>query len=206
MRQLDLQTKFSSVSDSGSFTGLASVFGNVDQGGDVVMPGAFRHSLKAIDRGVKAPVVMLWQHDPKQPIGVWTELRETSEGLEAKGRLALDTQKGREAHALLKQGALDGLSIGFRTEDSDFDHDGNRRLKALDLWEISIVTFPMNARARVGDVKGIQEFEHKLRQTLGLSSREAKHIANRGYGTLSFMDEKALTKQIDQLTEQIRGI
>ena len=128
--------------------GYASVFGRRDQGGDVVLAGAYATSLKkmaAADRRVK----MLWQHDPAQPIGIWDEVREDATGLWVKGRLLPDVAKGREAAALLEAGAIDGLSIGYRTVKAEKDGKGQRLLSELELWEVSLVTFPMLPEARV---------------------------------------------------------
>jgi HK97 family phage prohead protease len=129
-------------------SGYASVFGLRDQGGDVVAPGAYAASLKAL-AGSGRRVRMLWQHDPGQPIGVWDELREDATGLWAKGRLLTDVARGREAAALLGAGAIDGLSIGYRTKRAERDGQGRRVLTEVELWEVSLVTFPMLPEARV---------------------------------------------------------
>ena len=93
---------------------------------------------------------MLWQHDPAQPIGVWDEVREDGKGLYVKGRILTDVEKGREAIALIEAGAIDGLSIGYRTVRAQKDGKGQRLLSELELWEVSLVTFPMLPDARVG--------------------------------------------------------
>ena len=139
------------VSLSGEFEGYASLFNMVDLGGDVVERGAFRDTLAA--RGA-ANIKMLWQHDQSEPIGTWLSMREDSRGLLVRGKLDLAVARAREALALLKSGALDGLSIGFRTEKATKDAaTGHRLLRKIDLWEISLVTFPMAPRARVTSVK-----------------------------------------------------
>lgn len=130
----------------GVFTGYASLFDVPDLSGDVVAPGAFRASLAR--RGA-AGVRMLWQHDPAQPIGVWREIVEDGAGLRVAGLLDLDVQRARELASLIKGGALDGLSIGYRAQRSTRSEAGGRRLLALDLWEISLVTFPMLPGARL---------------------------------------------------------
>lgn len=146
----DLDVK--AVSEQGEFAGYAAVFNNQDQGRDIILPGAFAKSLQ---RRPAAKVKMLRQHDPYEPIGVWLDLAEDSKGLRAKGKLILDTVKGRETHALMRAGALDGMSIGFRMLKDRFDRAKNIRfLEELDVPEISIVTFPMNHRATVASVKG----------------------------------------------------
>ena len=128
--------------------GYASLFGRRDQGGDVVMKGAYAASLKRLQAGGRA-VKMLWQHDPTQPIGIWDEVREDATGLWVKGRLLPQVDKGREAAALLAAGAIDGLSIGYRTVRAERDGKGQRLLQELELWEVSLVTFPMLPEARV---------------------------------------------------------
>jgi hypothetical protein len=139
------------VSATGAFEGYASLFGVVDLGRDLVAPGAFRETLLA--KPLRA-IKLLWQHDPKHPLGVWREILEDGKGLRVSGLLDLSVAKAREVHALMRSGAVDGLSIGFRTERSRKDAaTGVRRLEKLDLWEISIVTFPMLPGARVAAVK-----------------------------------------------------
>lgn len=129
--------------------GYASLFGVTDQGGDVVLAGAYRKSLERL-RAEGRQVKMLWQHDPAQPIGVWDEIREDAKGLWVKGRILSDVEKGREAAALIGAGAIDGLSIGYRTITAEKDTKGQRLLREVELWEVSLVTFPMLPQARVG--------------------------------------------------------
>jgi hypothetical protein len=136
------------VIDGRVIEGYASVFNRRDQGGDVVLPGAYADSLKAMAKAGRR-VKMLWQHDPAQPIGIWDEVKEDANGLWVKGRLLPDVAKGREAVALLEAGAIDGLSIGYRTVKAERDGKGQRLLSELELWEVSLVTFPMLPEARV---------------------------------------------------------
>lgn len=138
-----------SVTDGTLIEGYASFFGKCDQGGDVVEAGAYAVSLADLAQKGRS-VKMLWQHDPTQPIGIWDEVREDSKGLYVKGRLLLDVAKGREAAALIEAGAIDGLSIGYRTKKSHKNGKGQRLLAELELWEVSLVTFPMLPEARVG--------------------------------------------------------
>lgn len=146
---IDLDIK--SVTPDGFFTGYASVFSVTDRGGDVVMPGSFTKSLQKYPAG---KVKLLWQHDTSEPVGVWTSLTEDSHGLKAEGQLLLETARGREAHALMKAGALDGLSIGFKTIRDEIDRkSGVRRLHEVELREVSLVTFPMNEDATITGVK-----------------------------------------------------
>ncbi|MGC9370611.1 MAG: HK97 family phage prohead protease [Paracoccaceae bacterium] len=138
-----------SVTDGTVVEGYASLFGKPDQGGDVVQKGAYAASLKALGAQGRR-VKMLWQHDPAQPIGVWDEVREDGRGLYVKGRLLTDVARGREAAALIEAGAIEGLSIGYRTRKAHKDAGGRRLLSELELWEVSLVTFPMLPDARVG--------------------------------------------------------
>jgi HK97 family phage prohead protease len=152
----DCEVKFApcdlkQVEADGTFSGYASLFGEVDLGNDLVMPGAFRESLAA--RGAQG-VKLLFQHDPNEPIGVWLDLHEDGRGLFARGRLMPEVSRAREVLSLMRAGALDGLSIGFRTVQGRTDPaTGVRRLDKIDLWEISVVTFPMLPEARVSAVK-----------------------------------------------------
>jgi HK97 family phage prohead protease len=137
----------------GMFEGYASLFRIADLGKDVVEPGAFRESL--VRRGA-AGVKLLWQHDPAEPLGRWLSLIEDSRGLFVRGQLSLAVARAREIHALMREGAVDGLSIGFRSEKARTEpRTGLRRLERVDLWEISLVTFPMLPQARVSAVKAL---------------------------------------------------
>ena len=165
----------------GTFEGYGSVFGNKDLGNDVIEAGAFAKSLK---RRKPQNVKLLYQHKSDMPIGVFDEIREDDHGLVVKGRLALKTQAGAEAYELLKMGALDGLSIGFRVNPKEVSYDkrGNKRIiKEVDLMEVSLVTFPMNPQATVRSVKGeeisIREWENGMRDAFSLSRSEAKMAA-----------------------------
>ncbi len=139
------------LAPDGTIAGYASLFGEIDASRDMVMPGAFAATLRT--RGLRR-IPMLFQHDPAEPIGIWLELREDHRGLYARGRLIPEVMRARELLALLKAGASDGLSIGFRTVTARIDPKTRvRRLHAVDLWEISLVTFPLLAGARVQSVK-----------------------------------------------------
>ena len=139
------------VAADGTFEGYASLFNLPDLGRDIVMPGAFARSLAA--RGTSG-IKLLWQHQAAQPIGSWLEIREDSRGLFVRGKLNLEVGSARELLALLREGAVDGLSIGYRAEKARTDRkSGLRQLLQVDLWEISLVTFPMLPQARVTAVK-----------------------------------------------------
>jgi HK97 family phage prohead protease len=151
---MGLETKFRrfdgelGLEEGAVIAGYASLFGAEDQSGDVVARGAYAASLgRMAEAGQR--VKMLWQHDPARPIGVWDEVREDGRGLWVKGRLLLDVQAGREAKALIEAGAIDGLSIGYRTLRSEKAAGGGRVLHQIELWEVSLVTFPMLPEARV---------------------------------------------------------
>ncbi len=149
-----LETKFQTfeaglgLAGETQIAGYASVFGVSDQGGDVVRRGAYAASLIALGTA-KRSVKMLWQHDPAQPIGIWDEIREDERGLFVRGRVLTEVQRGAEALALMKAGAIDGLSIGYRTIKAEKTAQG-RILQEIELWEVSLVTFPMLPEARVG--------------------------------------------------------
>ncbi|TXR49858.1 HK97 family phage prohead protease [Phyllobacterium endophyticum] len=140
------------VAEDGSFSGYASLFGEIDLGKDAIEAGAFLKSIRT--RGA-AGIRMLWQHDPNQPIGTWTDVREDKRGLYVEGRLAKGVAKASEVLELMRSGAIDGLSIGFKTIKAKADGGGIRHIHEADLWEISVVTFPMLPSARVGQVKSL---------------------------------------------------
>jgi len=136
---------------TGVIAGYASLFGVADQAGDRVHAGAFAGSLA---RRPAAEIRMLFQHLPEEPVGRWDSVAEDSRGLFVRGRLNLDVQRGRELWALITAGGLDGLSIGFRTRKAARGPGGGRILIDLDLWEVSIVTFPLHRGARLAPPDG----------------------------------------------------
>lgn len=195
MKTKDFALQVKDLSEDGTFEGYGSIFGNVDSYGEKVMPGAFVDSL-ARHKREGSSVLMLWNHDSHQPIGVWDDLAEDAKGLWGKGRLLLDIQRAREVHTLAKNKAIGGLSIGYREEDTDQD-GAVRLLKKLNLYEISPVTFPANRRARIESVKSermdefarrlrdgdpmpIKDFEDILREA-GVPKSMAVAIASHGY-------------------------
>ncbi len=176
------EVKAESVTDAGTFKGIASTFGGApDAGGDIVEEGAFTETIaKGGEYG--NGIAMLYQHDSHDPIGVWTSMQETKRGLIVEGELALPATRAQDAYILLRKGALRGLSIGYRVHDHEVDEKRKiRKLKKIGLWEVSLVTFPMNARARVTAVKAIEEartereLEHALREA-GLSKAAALYV------------------------------
>lgn len=163
--------------------GFGSTFGNTDSYGDIVVPGAFAKSIAS-----RKPA-MLWQHRSDQPIGVWDELEETKKGLRLKGRI-LPTQLGNDAYTLAKEGALTGLSIGFNTKKYEIDEGKKvRKLTEVELFEVSLVTFPANEKATITTVKSrpqtLREFETFLREAGQFSREDATTVALRGFKALS---------------------
>lgn len=163
------------VQDGVQISGYASYFGLPDQGQDVVQKGAYAASLTALEAAGRQ-VKMLWQHDPAQPIGVWDVVREDAKGLWVEGRLLTDLDKGREAAALIAAGAIDGLSIGYRTKRASKDSEGRRLLHELELWEVSLVTFPMLPEARVA-AKGDDPEAATLRELARLIAKAGQELA-----------------------------
>lgn len=210
---------------SREFEGHGSVFRNTDLGGDIVVPGAFKRSLaQHASSGALPP--MFWMHNPEQVPGVWKEMREDERGLYVKGEL-VDTQLGNEVRTLLQKKAVRGMSIGYRASDVDFDSDGNRLLKEIDLWEVSVVSLAMNPLAQVIGAKARlsyageyipteREIERMFREK-GFSKSTARALVSRlalddtdSGGTLEprwdagDVDEEAAValKRLDELRER----
>lgn len=176
-RAIKLEIKASS---EGVIEGYASRFGEIDDYGDIMVKGAFADSLQ------ERKVSMLWQHDMGQPVGVWNELSEDDNGLYAKGKILDKVEKGREALALIEEGALDGLSIGFRIKPDgrEYNEEGYRLIKSVDLFEISLVTFPALNSARIDAMKAAEmterDMERLLMQDAGLSRSVARLLMSGG--------------------------
>lgn len=182
VRSFALQIK--AAGDDGTVEGYGSVFGVRDNYDDVIAKGAFIQSLKDHKAAGTMPA-MLWQHDADKPIGVWTEMVEDEKGLRIKGQLAMETVKGKEAHALLKMGAINGLSIGFMSKQWAYDRETEvRTLTEIDLWEVSLVTFPANEKARVTNVKSASELAtpkdaERILRDAGFSKADATALVSR---------------------------
>ncbi len=190
-----LEVKF--IAQDGIFEGYASVFGNIDSAGDRIVPGAFAKSLGSCQQAGRWPP-MLWQHEAKQPVGVWEEMFEDSHGLFVRGRLFIDDiALAREAYALLREKVVSGLSIGYRAKESQRDtQNGARILREVELLEVSLVTFPANDLARIRAVKTLfaggtlpaaRDVEAFLRDA-GFSRKQAKALMAHGYKALSPRD------------------
>lgn len=190
---------------TGDFSGYGAVFGNVDSYGDVIQPGAFKANLREWKREKKLPH-MLAQHGGFMmsdmdgiPIGVWTDMEEDDKGLFVKGRIInLDTDRGKTIYGAMKEGALDGLSIGYMAKKFTLGTkpgEPRRKLEAVDLVEVSVVTNPANGKARVANIKAadrvttIREFEDFLRDAGGFSHAAAKAIASHGFKAADPRDE-----------------
>lgn len=178
-----------SLDEAGTFEGYGSIFGNTDSYGDVVEPGAFKDYLA---KNKPSSVKLLWQHNTDEPIGYYEEIYEDEKGLYVKGKLLIDDiARAREAYALLKVKAINGLSIGFTIMPGGAEWDDKRKVRKLtnlSLWEISVVTFPANARAKVANTKEfagqlttIRDFENFLRDVGGFSKADATAIASHGF-------------------------
>jgi len=176
------------LNDGGRIEGLLAGFGDVDHGGDKLLPGCLTKSLATRT----TPLPMLLFHDMKRPIGAWKEWQERSEGLYVKGSLTLSTRDGQEAHALARDGALTGLSIGWQPVRGDVDQKtGTRHVSEAILHEGSLVAIPMHDRTRVTAIKSITNARDiaEILQEAGLSGRKAKVAAGAAWKTLNENDD-----------------
>ncbi len=155
--QLTAPFRLDTLDDKGSLAGYASIFSIVDEQNDCVEPGAFKESLEKMERVNRLPK-MLWQHNTDEPMGVWHFIEEDKRGLYVEGQLLLDIQKARDVYALVKSGAIDGLSIGYRVVEARLEANSNvRHITKVDLLEVSIVTFAANHGAKITNVKVLPE-------------------------------------------------
>lgn len=201
-------------SDSMTFEGYGAVFGNVDAYGDVIAPGAFADTLAAAQKSGIRPA-MLAQHggftsEDMMPIGVWTQLSEDGTGLLVKGQLA-PTPRGQEAYALMKMGAINGLSIGYIAKEwapRSKPEEPRRTLKKIDLFEVSLVTFPANPKARVQDVKSTltaRDAERALRDA-GFSRTEAKAILADGFNAVGSPRDAGKDGAVDDMAKLLERL
>lgn len=189
-----LEVKFAQDAADGTFTGYGSVFGKKDLGGDVISPGAFTASLAEWNGKSKLPKMLL-QHggffgsaSDMVPIGRWTSMKEDTRGLAVEGKLFTDSDRGKMIYTAMREGELDGLSIGYRAKKFTLGtkpEEPERTIETLDLKEVSVVLFGMNEDARIDSVKSVpitmQEFKAALRERLGYSDSQALAIAERGF-------------------------
>jgi HK97 family phage prohead protease len=199
------------TSADGTVEGYGSVFNVTDSYDDVVAPGAFLASIKAHKAAGTMPA-MLWQHEGDEPIGVWDDCTEDGKGLKVRGRLALDTARGKEAQALLKMGAINGLSIGFMSKEWSYSEETDiRTLTEIDLWEVSLVTFPANPKARITSVKSadvaaittIRQAEKALRDAGFSDDAAVAFIARLKRIVIDERDAQDAAKRINQTAERL---
>ena len=207
--------KQASIDSAGLFRGYASTFnGPVDSFGDIIAPGAFVDTLQKHKSDGTSPA-LLWSHSQSDVIGKWHTLEEDGHGLKAVGKLTLETAKGKEAYALMKDQAL-GLSIGFAAVKSKYDHASKTNtLSKIKLYEVSLVGIAANPAAKITHVKSaistVREYEDALRDALGYSRRESKKLAGGGWPAFSerFTDEEELiemVRAIDARTIDLKSI
>ncbi|MEN2980869.1 HK97 family phage prohead protease [Tistrella bauzanensis] len=203
--------------DAMTLTGYGSVFGVVDSYGDVVAKGAFKATLAAAKAKGRMPAMLAqhggaWSASDMMPIGVWTKMVEDNTGLYVEGRLA-KTPRGIEAYELLRINALSGLSIGYIPKTwrrSDKPDEPRRTLTAVDLLELSLVTFPANDKSRVASVKSaittIRDFEAWLRDAGGYSRDEAKAIASHGYKAVTRPRDEGMSTDVAAYAARLRAL
>ena len=213
-KYLDIGLRVKEVSEEGKFAGYGSVFGNQDGMGEIIEKGAFADSLERHKERGSMPA-MLWQHDFRQVIGKYTDMREDENGLYVEGQLA-KTPRGKEALELLRMDALSGMSIGYIPQRSEIDEDSDVLThKEVDLWEVSLVTFPANDKANVTDVKAAlgngelptkTKLEALLRQA-GFSRKQAKGLLAKGYEGLRQRDDAdSAEEMVKQLNEKLQNL
>ena len=213
MNKKDLSFEIKAVSDDGLFSGYASVFDNVDSYGDIVRKGAFVESISEWEAKGKMPPI-LWNHDPSDPIGVYTKMQEDEKGLYVEGKLLIDdVPRAKQTHALMKAGVIDGLSIGYRVKEYLYNVDEEvTDLIKLSLREVSIVTFPANPETRIeavksrldaGELPTLPEFEKFLREA-GFSKSQATAIAGHGLRKL-LSDSAPEAKSIQNALNILKG-
>lgn len=209
MRTLGFPMELKDLDERGTFEGLASVYGNVDLGGDIVEPGAFKEFVQTKDGSIR----ILDGHNTRAAIGKG-KVTDTHLGLALKGRLNLAVSRAREVYELMKDGIIDGLSIGFDIlpGGSEITESGIRKLKALKLWEVSTTPFPMNQSALVSTVKGIErvtdirELEDLLRDAAGLSRAQAKLHAKAIWSTKTGQREADGEVDVQRVIERISAL
>ncbi|EJX0977183.1 HK97 family phage prohead protease [Acinetobacter baumannii] len=216
MTRKSFNLEIKAVQEDGFFSGYGAVFGNIDWYNDVILPGAFTASIAKWRAKNKMPPV-LWNHNDSEPIGVYTNIYEDEKGLYVEGKLLIDdVPRAKSTHALLKAGAIDGLSIGYSTKKANQQTNGVRELVEVDLSEISIVTQPANERSLITSVKSklddgelptLPEFEKFLRES-GFSKNQATAIASKGLRSLLSESEEEIkeAKSISNALNILQGV
>ena len=216
MTRKSFNFELKAVQEDGFFSGYGAVFGNVDWYNDVILPGAFKASLEKWQSKNKMPPV-LWNHNDSEPIGVYTQIYEDEKGLFVEGKLLIDdVPRAKSTYALLKAGAIDGLSIGYSTKKANQQGNGVRELIEVDIGEISIVTQPANDRSLITSVKNIleggelptlPEFEKFLRES-GFSKSQSTAIASKGLRSLLSESEEQIkeAKSVSNALNILKGV
>lgn len=217
MQHLDFWIERLAVEDDGaSIRGLGAVFNEASAYGDILKPGAFAHTLSQHAERHTSPA-MLYEHKSEFPIGRWTALRETPEGLAVEGRLTDATEKAREVRQLVREGIIRGLSIGFLVPEGGQERGdrGRRAITALDLFEVSIVATPALPSAQIREVRSfanVREFEDGLREAFGFSRRKAHAVASKAWHAISGEDDgpsaedlRSAIARIDAATLKLKG-
>lgn len=216
MTRKSFNLEIKAVQEDGFFSGYGAVFGNIDWYNDVILPGAFTASIAKWRAKNKMPPV-LWNHNDSEPIGIYTNIYEDEKGLYVEGKLLIDdVPRAKSTHALLKAGAIDGLSIGYSTKKANQQTNGVRELVEVDLSEISIVTQPANERSLITSVKSklddgelptLPEFEKFLRES-GFSKNQATAIASKGLRSLLSESEEETkeAKSISNALNILKGV
>lgn len=216
MNKKSFNFELKAVQEDGFFSGYGAVFGNVDWYNDVILPGAFKASLEKWRSKNKMPPV-LWNHNDSEPIGVYTQIYEDEKGLFVEGKLLIDdVPRAKSTYALLKAGAIDGLSIGYSTKKANQQGNGVRELIEVDIGEISIVTQPANDRSLITSVKNIleggelptlPEFEKFLRES-GFSKSQSTAIASKGLRSLLSESEEQIkeAKSVSNALNILKGV
>jgi HK97 family phage prohead protease len=205
MNELDFALDTKAIDDEGHIEGLAAGYGNLDFGGDVMLPGSLAKSLEG-----RKTIPMLMYHDHKRPAGVWNHFEETADGLLVKGRFSMSTRYGKEAHGLVKDGAIGGLSIGYGDVKAKVVGKARHIVSAF-LHEASLVTIPMNAKATIlsvkdivsgGELPTVRQFEDFLRDAGGFSKAVAAAIASKAQPLLNRGEPDA----VDELAQFYQGL
>lgn len=216
MNRKSFNLEIKAVQEDGFFSGYGAVFGNIDWYNDVILPGAFTASLAKWRAKNKMPPV-LWNHNDSEPIGVYTNIYEDEKGLFVEGKLLVDdVPRAKSIHALLKAGAIDGLSIGYSTKKANQQGSGVRELVEVELGEISIVTQPANERSVItsvkskleeGELPSLPEFEKFLRES-GFSKSQSVAIASKGLRPLLSESEEEIkeAKSISNALNILKGV
>lgn len=216
MTRKSFNFELKAVQEDGFFSGYGAVFGNVDWYNDVILPGAFKASLEKWQSKNKMPPV-LWNHNDSEPIGVYTQIYEDEKGLFVEGKLLIDdVPRAKSTYALLKAGAIDGLSIGYSTKKANQQGNGVRELIEVDVGEISIVTQPANDRSLITSVKNkledgelptLPEFEKFLRES-GFSKSQSTAIASKGLRSLLSESEEQIkeAKSVSNALNILKGV